>query len=330
MIVFLYLYFEFYFKYIYDAWGNHVCRILSNNGEYVDNSDNETYNYISNINPFRYRGYYYDTETGLYYLNSRYYDPQTGRFINADDISMLDVGKDVINGLNLYVYCLLNPINTSDDNGDLPKWLKWLSGICIIIIAVAVSVATAGIGTAITGALGGGLGASILGGAVGGAISGAIASFGISLGIQGISNGFNNINWVNIGLSTLTGFVSGAILGGIGGAIKYFSSTTKLYRAVSNAEYNSIKSTGKFSLKAGAFEGKQFGFSLNEVRNYANLPFNNGVYSKIVGIRVPKIQLNSIMQKTITDSFVFKSGVATIFDINKLNEIIKILKFFSL
>ena len=135
---------------------------------------------------------------------------------------------------------------------------------------------------------------------------------------------------VLVGLSTLTGFVSGAILGGIGGAIKYFSSTTKLYRAVSEAEYNSIKSTGKFSLKPGAFEGKQFGFSLNEVRNYANLPFNNGVYSKIVGIRVPKIQLNSIMQKTFTDSFVFKSGVATIFDINKLNEIIKILKFFNL
>ncbi len=261
-------------------------------------------------------------------MNSRYYDPQIGRFINADDVSILAEGKDFFNGLNLYVYCGNNPIMNTDESGN--KWWDWLLGIVVIVAAIALSVATAGIGTIITGALGGGLTASIIGGAIGGAISGAVASFGTSLAIQGISNGFNNINWVNVGLSTLTGFVSGAILGGIGGAIKYFSSTTKLYRAVSEAEYNSIKSTGKFSLKPGAFEGKQFGFSLNEVRNYANLPFNNGVYSKIVGIRVPKIQLNSIMQKTFTDSFVFKSGVATIFDINKLNEIIKILKFFNL
>ena len=54
------------------------------------------------------------------------------------------------------------------------------------------------------------------------------------------------------------------------------------------------------------------------------------MYSKIVAIRVPKAELNAIMQKTFTDSFVFKSGVATIFDINKLNKIIKILKFFNL
>ena len=53
-------------------------------GSGVDVSSNASH--VGNINPLRYRGYYYDTETGLYYLNSRYYDPETGRFINADGV----------------------------------------------------------------------------------------------------------------------------------------------------------------------------------------------------------------------------------------------------
>ncbi|MBQ7906680.1 MAG: hypothetical protein IJ309_03960 [Clostridia bacterium] len=65
-------------KYVYDAWGNH--KVLDANGVEITNIS-----HIGNINPIRYRSYYYDTETGLYYLQSRYYDPQVGRFISADD-----------------------------------------------------------------------------------------------------------------------------------------------------------------------------------------------------------------------------------------------------
>lgn len=66
-------------EYKYDVWGNHV--VLYVNGANIISST-----YIGNFfNPFHYRWYYYDTETGLYYLNSRYYDPSIGRFINADD-----------------------------------------------------------------------------------------------------------------------------------------------------------------------------------------------------------------------------------------------------
>ena len=61
-------------SYVYDAWGN--CTTTYHNGGEDD--------WIVPTNPFRYRGYYYDLETGFYYLNSRYYDPTTGRFINAD------------------------------------------------------------------------------------------------------------------------------------------------------------------------------------------------------------------------------------------------------
>lgn len=66
-------------KYAYDAWGYHT--VYDSNGNI--NTDE---NFIGNINPFRYRSYYYDTETKLYFLKTRYYDPEVGRFISPDSI----------------------------------------------------------------------------------------------------------------------------------------------------------------------------------------------------------------------------------------------------
>ena len=91
-------------QYWYDAWGNQLA------------TGNST---LANINPFRYRSYYYDTETGLYYLNSRYYDPSIGRFINADDISYIQ--PEQINGLNLFAYCGNNPVMHTDNEGNMPN-----------------------------------------------------------------------------------------------------------------------------------------------------------------------------------------------------------------
>ena len=81
-----------------DAWGV----VLSTSGTLAGT--------LGNDNPFRYRGYYYDAEIELYYLQSRYYSPEWGRFINADDI-------DEINGSNLFAYCINNPTNLYDPNG---------------------------------------------------------------------------------------------------------------------------------------------------------------------------------------------------------------------
>ena len=67
-------------------------------------------------NPFRYRGYYYDVESELYYLNSRYYDPQTGRFINADDTDTLLYSLSELTDKNLFAYCDNNPIMRMDDS----------------------------------------------------------------------------------------------------------------------------------------------------------------------------------------------------------------------
>ena len=98
--------------YTYDAWG----KLLNTGG------DNPA---LAAANPIRYRGYYYDTETDLYYLNSRYYDPETGRFINADTIT--DGGAKLL-GYNLFIYAANNPTNYSDATGqwifkDAIKWV---------------------------------------------------------------------------------------------------------------------------------------------------------------------------------------------------------------
>ena len=135
-------------KYIYDAWGNHKTYV-QNNGTFVDILVETSYTQsglnnklIAQISPFRYRSYYYDIETNLYYLNSRYYDPETGRFINADDISILAEGKDIINGLNLYIYCGNNPIMNTDESGN--AWWDWLIGGLIAIGTIALAFVTAG------------------------------------------------------------------------------------------------------------------------------------------------------------------------------------------
>ncbi len=92
--------------YTYDAWGK-IVKINCIDPDSVAESS------IAKINPFRYRGYYYDTETGLYYLNSRYYDPEVGRFINADGI----INNTGTITQNLFAYCGNNPVTHKDASG---------------------------------------------------------------------------------------------------------------------------------------------------------------------------------------------------------------------
>ncbi len=91
-------------KYSYDAWGKSTV-VESTSSTIVDS------------NPFRYRGYVYDSETGYYYLNSRYYDPETGRFINAD--GYVSTGQGIL-GNNMFAYCGNNPVNNIDPKGTCP------------------------------------------------------------------------------------------------------------------------------------------------------------------------------------------------------------------
>ncbi len=96
-------------QYTYDTWG----KLLSVTGTLAST--------IGQINPIRYRGYYYDNETGFYYLQSRYYDPETGRFLNAD--GFVSTGQEIL-GHNMFAYCGNNPVNRFDPNGIFFKEIK--------------------------------------------------------------------------------------------------------------------------------------------------------------------------------------------------------------
>ena len=97
-------------SYDYDAWGN--CTVYDSSAKVLTDPTS-----IANLNPLRYRGYYYDAETGFYYLQSRYYDPAICRFINADTFATTDA-----NGLlsaNMFAYCENNPIMRVDADGEI-------------------------------------------------------------------------------------------------------------------------------------------------------------------------------------------------------------------
>ena len=88
-------------EYVYDSWG----KLLSTTGSAAST--------IGTLNPIRYRGYFYDTDLGFYLLETRYYDPETGRFINADGV----VDNKGVETTNLYSYCANDPINNKDEDG---------------------------------------------------------------------------------------------------------------------------------------------------------------------------------------------------------------------
>ena len=144
-------------RYTYDAWGR-ILSITDGNG-----NANTSSSFIGNVNPIRYRGYYYDTETGWYYLNSRYYDPEVKRFINADNV----IDTRDIKTQNLFSYCANNPINRIDVNGEF--W-KELTEVLVKTAAVAATVALVAVVTVGTG----GAGAVVL--AAGGSIAAATAA----------------------------------------------------------------------------------------------------------------------------------------------------------
>ena len=114
--------------YAYDAWGRCIeakAVTADDDGHAVTDPD-----HIAFINPFRYRGYYYDAESGLYYLNSRYYDPETGRFLNAD--GLLGANGDILS-YNQFAYCSNNPIIYYDHEGYYSLLSTVISSACSAI-----------------------------------------------------------------------------------------------------------------------------------------------------------------------------------------------------
>lgn len=183
-------------KYKYDDWGRSLTTV-------VDSSASE----IANLNPFRYRSYYLDTETGFYFLKTRYYDPEIGRFMTIDDISYLN--PDSINGLNLYTYCTNNPNKYVDPNGTFVVTTAMLIAMAI----GAISLGTLGGITAYQNAVESGqtgwdLVNATLSGVSTGIILGAAVGFVASAGISYFVGGIASVAGKLIG-DTTTSFLMG-------------------------------------------------------------------------------------------------------------------------
>ena len=136
-------------EYVYSPWGE----IISAEGD------------LAEINPLRYRGYYYDSETGFYYLQSRYYDPENHRFINADSYASTDSGDAI--ACNMFAYCGNNPVMRGDEDGEV-----WSKLVCMLVGA-AVGALTSALATLTTG----GSGRDVLKSAVVGAFAGGVIGF---------------------------------------------------------------------------------------------------------------------------------------------------------
>ena len=257
-------------------------------GNFVDISLENDYNddnyqgkvQLATLNPFRYRSYYFDEETGLYYLNSRYYDAAIGRFINADSLEILENTKEIINGLNLFAYCLNNPVNTSDDNGDIPNWLKWLIGALIIVTAAVLTVVTAGgfaaAGAAFAGAIG--IGATVSGAAgfFASVTVGAVIAGGIGLLAGGISSAVSGGNfWDGAADGFMWGSIGGALSGGYG---SFFNNTGLILNSAGKAVGSIPQIIGQSVISVGTYIAQSF------ANNQA--PTFIGIISSIFGATV--------------------------------------------
>ncbi len=195
-------------QYTYNAWG----KLQSSSGT------------LANVNPLRYRSYYYAAETGFYYLQSRYYDPSIGRFINAD--SFASTGQGFL-GYNMFAYCNNNPGKYQDPHGCSPEPWQWLASGALVVSGLIMTA---------TG--------------VGGVWGGALIASGVNAIVGSYSSELT-------GGSTTAGWFGGAVSGGICGTVAgyagkmLFDATSKVGTAV----MANLAGAGVLSSAGGAVGG---------------------------------------------------------------------------
>ena len=195
-------------SYTYDAWG----RVTEN----ATSADTEN---ITETNPIRYRGYYYDTETRLYYVNSRYYDPAVKRFLNSDDELLSAISTQTLTDKNYFAYCDNNPVVRVDSNGEFWNYVVGAvvgGAIGAVSTAIAGGDAKAVVLSAGIGAVGGLIGASGLPAVaqiVAGGVLGGAGNFANQFFIEKIS--LENIDWGDIIIDSAIGAAASAISYGI-------------------------------------------------------------------------------------------------------------------
>ncbi|MDC7242661.1 MAG: RHS repeat-associated core domain-containing protein [Sphaerochaetaceae bacterium] len=210
------------------------------------------------VNPFIYKGYYYDSETDWYYLKSRYYCSMLSRFINMDNTNYLEPGS--MDGVDLFAYCGNNPVMYVDPSGNMSKFWKITLAVGIVSALVVGSVVTGGL-----------LGAALVGAAVGG---------GISTVSQIATTG--DINFAQLGLDITIGAISGVIggsevtrltataFGFVLGGVSNFSSQLIQTGSFTEINYGSVL-TSAFIGGAAAFIGGA------GARNKASIEKGSGV-----------------------------------------------------
>ena len=266
-------------RYEYDPFG--VCT------EYTQN------NFVK-LNPFRYRGYFYDTVSGMYLLKTRCYDPVTAQFLSPDHPDYLD--PETLGGIDLYAYCLNNPVMYSDPTGHFPFF---------ILTAIIGSVIGFGITTLVDYCDDGQVfnGSVHWGWYLGGALIGAAVGAGIGM--------------------LISYYATGSVTASVGNVFRSLFKSTSLYRTVSPEELADLKTAGKFRQGPNSMEGKFFAKSKHGVRTWAK----SWKQSNYVKIRVPKNSLTNSsvdffkLLDTIDDAYYFS-------DLDYLNSIIIRFWFF--
>ena len=245
-------------SYVYDAWGKVTATNVANTTESAT---------VLARNPYLYRGYRYDSETGLYYLNSRYYDPETGRFINAD--GFVSTGQGQLSA-NMFAYCENNPVNRKDNNG------SWGITLGLMAIGGLIGAVTSAVATIVTsvasheevnwgsvavsagaGFVSGALAASPLN-ATGQVIAGAIIG-GVSYTAEKIIK-HEKIEVDELAVSILAGGVSGWI--GKAGA----NENHLLTRTIENTQKTIAKETARSATKGGTMYAVK---AISKAKTYA-------------------------------------------------------------
>ena len=285
--------------YEYDPWGK-LLAVKDADGNAITSSSHAAIK-----NPLRYRGYYYDSDTGFYYLQSRYYDPQIGRFINGDN----QISNSDLASMNLFAYCGNSPINRSDPTGHAFMFIT--AAIGAVVGAVVGGIVAAkkgksvwagiGIGAAAGGLIGLGAGAAaavLLTGSATASTAVVLGTASIKLAATGSTIGIGaakTISKISRVYSKAKSFVTGA---------------TDVFRSVSSAELADIEATGQFNLSATGLDAKQFALSYSEAVSFGSQRLIN--QTSIVSASVPNSLLNSLCSVSV-DSSIFSSGTLTVY-----------------
>lgn len=297
---------------IIDINGNIVVNyVYSPYGELISVSGNLA-NTIGQINPYIYKDYYYDVETGLFMMGHRFYDPEIGRFISPDDVDYLDPTS--IGGLNLYAYCNNDPVNYYDPSGHIAISIGLLIAGFVVgaLVGAGSSIITQGLTDGFENINGWQV---LLDGTIGG-ISGLLAFSGVgALGSAAISGGlgfigsvggdlirsngdWNGVNWgkaaVMTGMNFLLGWGPGvqnskAIGKSLGFALSDNKGLNAIFKVMSNPKASSKGIQGVINL---------YGKTLS-----------NGIYNVLPGIMMRRIDdAFAVMLSTCISSILFDFG----------------------